>query len=509
MHLQNHILGITVFLFYNDYTQGSLLVGGTMRKISFGLVMGVFLLVMTNSAQQKEPAFEWPQFRGPNGSGVGISMGLPSEFGPDKNVIWKTALPTGYSSPVLTQNFIFLTACENEKLLTLCLDRQNGDIIWQREGPRPRKEKLDFRNNPASPSPATDGENVYVFFPDFGLLAYGFDGKELWRFPLGPFDNEYGMGTSPIVADNKVILVCDQQTDSFIIAVDKSTGKMAWKKARPEATSGHCTPVVYSPEKGQTQILVPGSFLLIAYSAKTGERIWWTAGLAFEMKSTPVISDGVLFINGFASALNQPENQVKIPSFEQAQAKFDADKNGQFSKDELPSESPYDFFDFMDLAKDGQLDRKDWDYFTAALASLNGMLAIRLGGQGDMTEKSIMWTYRRYVPQLPSPLVYKKVLTMINDVGFITSFNPENGAVVNQGRLRGAGSKFFASPVAADDKIYITSLRGKISVLKPDGSNDIITINDLKEDCYATPAIGKGKIYIRTVNTLYCFGHGK
>lgn len=480
-----------------------------MRKVCFGLVIGVFVMAITAQTLQKTGTYEWPQFRGPNGSGVGKTTGLPSEFGPDQNVIWKRTVATGYSSPVLTPDFIFLTACENEKLLTLCFDRKNGSLIWQKEAPRPRKEKLDFRNNPASPSPATDGENVYVFFPDFGLLAYDFDGRELWRLPLGPFDNEYGMGASPIVADNKVILVCDQSTDSFIIAVHTLSGKIIWKKDRPEATSGHCTPVVYTPEEGQTQILVPGSFLLISYSVKTGERLWWTGGLAFEMKSTPVIHDGVLFINGFASALNQPENQVKIPSFKQALAKYDTDKNGRFSKEELPTESPYDFFDFMDLSKDGQLDRKDWNYFEAALASLNGMLAIRLGGRGDMTEKNTLWAYRRYVPQLPSPLYYKNVLYMLNDVGFMTSFNPENGAVIKQGRLRGVGSKFFASPVAADDKIYIVSFRGKISVLKSDGSNEIIATNDLKEDCYATPAFGKGRIYVRTVNTLYCFGQGK
>lgn len=477
-----------------------------MRKTFSCVFLGIFLLTLASHAQLKTNSQDWPQFRGPNGSGVAQTTGLPTEFGPDKNVIWKKTIPTGYSSPVLIKDRIFLTACENEKLLTLCLNRKTGDIIWTVPAPRPRKEKIDFRNNPASPTPATDGKNVYVFFPDFGLLAYDFEGQELWQVPLGPFDNEYGMGASPIVADNKVILVCDQNTGSFIIAVDKSTGKIRWKKDRPEATSGHCTPVVYSPEGKETQVLVPGSFLLISYSAETGDRLWWTGGLAFEMKSTPVIHKGVLFINGYASPLNQPENQVKIPSFDQALTKFDTNKDGRFSKDELPEESPYDFFDFVDLAKDGHLDQKDWHYFEAALASLNGMMAIRLGGRGDMTGKNTVWVYRRYVPQLPSPMAYENVLYMINDVGFITSFNPENGTVINQGRLREAGSKFFASPVAADDKVFVTSLRGKVSVLKPDGSNEIIVINDLKEDCYATPALGNGRIYIRTVKTLYCFG---
>jgi outer membrane protein assembly factor BamB len=183
-----------------------------VKKASLACFMVIFLLVLAMQSQKITSSQDWPQFRGPNGSGVGQSTGLPVEFGPGKNVIWKKTVPTGYSSPILIQDRIFLTGCESERLLTICLDRNSGDTLWQKEAPRPRKEKIDFRNNPASPTPVTDGENVYVFFPDFGLLGYDFDGKEIWRHPLGPFDNEYGMGTSPIVADNKVILVCDQQT---------------------------------------------------------------------------------------------------------------------------------------------------------------------------------------------------------------------------------------------------------------------------------------------------------
>lgn len=475
-------------------------------KTFFCIVLSVLLLSVAVFAQKKTGFLEWPQFRGPNGSGVRETTGLPSEFGPDQNVVWKRTLPTGHSSPILIENYIFLTACEEEKLLTICLNRKNGDILWRREAPRPRKEKLDFRNNPASPSPVTDGQHVYVFFPDFGLLGYDFDGKELWRLPLSPFDNMYGMGASPVLAKDKVILVCDQNTGSYIIAVNKNDGKVSWKKDRPEAKSGHSTPVVYSPEGEETQILAPGSFLLISYSVRNGNRLWWTGGLSFEMKSTPVISNGVVFINGYASPLNQPENQVEIPTFKQALSKFDADKNGKLIKDELPEESVYEWFSFVDLAQDGFLDAQDWDYFQAALASLNGMLAIRLGGKGDVTESHTLWQYRRKVPQLPSPLMYKNILYMIDDVGFMTSLKPENGELINEGRLRGAGSKFFASPVAADDKIFIVSLRGKICVLKPDGSLEIVALSDLKEECYATPAIGEGRIYIRTVNTLYCFG---
>ena len=474
----------------------------------FTLILSTALLLFSKPILAwQEPVYtDWPQFRGPNGSGICKTRGLPDEFGPDKNVVWKTSLPTGHSSPVLTEDHIFLTACDQEKLLTICLNRKNGDIIWRKEAPRPRKEKIDNRNNPASPSPVTDGKQVYIFFPDFGLLAYDFEGKELWRFPLGPFNNGYGMGASPIVVNDRVILVCDQNTDSYIIAVEKNTGQVVWKTERPEAKTGHSTPIVYSPKEGETQILVPGSFLLIAYSAETGEKLWWVGGLSFEMKSTPVILDDILYINGYATRMNQPGQQVKIPSFTEALAKYDADGNGEFIKKELPEESPYDFFSFVDLEGDGILDAEDWNFFQAALASLNGMLAIRLGGSGDMSDSNMVWQYRRSVPQLPSPLIYKNVLYMLNDGGMVTTFKPDNGEVIKRARIRDVGTKFYASPVASDDKVFIISLRGRVSVLKSDGNLDVVTINDLKEQCYATPAISEGRIYIRTVKTLYCFG---
>lgn len=466
----------------------------------------LFLLLLPLPAQENTGGTVWTMFRGPNGSGVYETNGLPQELGPDTHVIWKVAVATGHSSPVLYGNRIFVTSCEDERLYTLCLDRKDGKTLWKKEAPRPRREKIDFRNNPASPSPVTDGKVVSVFFPDFGLLGYDISGKELWRVPLGPFNNNYGMGASPIMVDGSVVLVVDQNLNSYILAVDKITGKQIWKTARPEAQSGHSTPIVYSPAGGETQILVPGSFLLISYSADSGQKLWWTGGLCFEMKSIPVITDNLLFINGYGSPLNQPENQVRLPSFQEALKNYDGDKDGKLSQEELPDEPVYSWVDFVDLAKDGYIEEGDWSFFQAALASLNGMLAIRLGGKGDMTEHNIVWSYRRSVPQLPSPLLYKGVLYMLNDGGHVTTFKPESGEVINEGRLRRSGSKFYASPVASDNKVYIVSLKGKITVLKPDGSLDILAQGDLKEDCYATPAIDNGRIYIRTVNTLYCFG---
>ena len=165
---------------------------------------------------------EWSQFRGPNGTGVSATTGLPDAFGPSKNVIWKTALPAGHSSPVLTDDRLFVTAHTTDKLLVISLDRKTGKILWQREAPRAQQGRLQNVNGPASPTPVTDGSNVYVFFQDYGMLSYDRDGKERWKLPLGPFNMFYGFGASPILVDDKVILPVDQDHPaSYLIAVDK------------------------------------------------------------------------------------------------------------------------------------------------------------------------------------------------------------------------------------------------------------------------------------------------
>jgi len=453
------------------------------------------------------PDTGWNRFRGPNGSGVSESAGLPRNFGPATNLLWKVSLAGGHSSPILSPRRIFLTAFEENRLLTYCLDRATGQLVWERAVNRPRAETLDPRNNPASPSPAVDGDgNVYVFFGDYGLLSYDSDGNERWRLPLGPFNNLYGMGASPIIAGELVVLACDQQLDSFLVAVDSRTGTVRWKVSRPEAKSGHSSPILHKPEGGPLQVLVSGSFLLTSYAAATGEKLWWVGGLPFEMKSTPVVGGDVLFVNGFASPFNQPGRQIEVKEWDDVKNGHDANGDGMISVEEFPDERTRGFFSFLDLNADGQLQEGDWNYYRAAMASINGMVAIRLGGSGDMTDRNIVWRYHRSVPQLPSPLLYKGVLYMINDGGIATSFRPSTGEVIARGRIRGAVDKYYASPVAADDKIFFVSETGKVAVVKSDGSLEVLAVNDLGSPVYATPAIADGRLYIRTVDALWAFG---
>jgi outer membrane protein assembly factor BamB len=254
---------------------------------------------------------DWPQFRGRNATGVAEEANLPVEFGPGKNVVWKTALPSGPSSPSIAGDRIFLTGVESQRIFTFALERATGRIAWRREAPRPRQQELQENNSPASPTPATDGKNVYVFFADFGLLAYGPEGNELWRLPLGPFNNPFGHGASPILAGDLLLQVCDQDTDSFLIAVDAATGAVLWKTPRPHAQRGYATPVLYRPPGGGLQALVVGSYQLNAYEVETGKPLWWFRGLPWQIKPTPMVTeDAVYFVT--SSGESDPGEQEDL-----------------------------------------------------------------------------------------------------------------------------------------------------------------------------------------------------
>jgi outer membrane protein assembly factor BamB len=478
-------------------------------------------------------AEDWPQFRGPNGNGVSVSTGLPEVFGPEKNVVWKTPLPPGHSSPVLTRDRVFITAYikqktdgaqptaanaqgnaheKNHKLLVICLDRQTGKLLWQREVPRTREGRLQNVNDPASPSPVTDGTNVYVFFQEFGLVSYDGKGKERWRLPLGPFNMFYGFGASPILVDDKVILPVDQDSpSSYLIAVDKTSGRVRWKVERPAVISGYSTPIIYQPKQGPKQIVIPESFQLSAYSVADGKRVWWVRGLACEMKSIASSDGEYVYINGWGFPQNQPGRQISTIPFEQAWTRYDKNNDKLIAKSEVEGEEGMDkmlkgAFEAFDMDRDEKLNAKDWEVFRGMMASENGLLAIKLGGQGDQTASAIRWRYQKPVPQVPSTLLYKGILFMVNDSGILLSFDPATGNVIKQGRLQGAIDKYFASPVAADGKVFLVGQGGQVSVLKAAGEWEVLAVNELDDEVFATPAIADGRVYIRTRSALYSFG---
>ena len=481
------------------------------------VLLGIGSQAAGRSAEALAEAENWSRFRGPNGTGVSDAANLPVEFGPEKSVKWKTMLPPGHSSPVFTNTHIFLTAHTPEKdaykLLVLALDRKSGKELWRHEVERRNKGRLELVNGPASPSPVTDGSNVYFFFQEYGLISYTADGKERWRMPLGPFTMFYGFGASPILEDGLLILPVDQDLTAYLLAVDARTGKERWRVQRPHVISGYSTPTIYQPKDGGTQILVPESFQLSAYDAKDGHRVWWVRGLACEMKSVASIEGDTAYINGWGFPQNQPGTQVPTIPWEEGLKAYDKNGDRLVADTEVTGGppaldkmlSPKYGFPAFDGNRDGKLNKDEWGVMRAMLGAENGLLAVKLGGKGDVTEGAIKWKYTRPVPQVPSTLLYKGVLFMVNDSGILLSIDPATGTVVKQGRLKGAIDKYFASPVGADGKVILVSQDGTASVVDAKGEWEVLSVNPLGDEVFATPAIADGKIFLRTKSTLYAF----
>jgi len=452
-------------------------------------------------------AADWPQYRGPNAIGVTEDRNLPVEMGPAKNVIWKTAVPPGHSSPILVGSRIFLTAVDLETLFTIAYDRATGKELWRRESPRPRKEAFQKTNSAASGTPASDGKLVVSFFGDFGLLAYSVEGKPLWQLPLGPFNNANGHGSSPVIIDDMVFIVCDQDTDSYYLAVDKATGTVRYKVERPETTRGYITPSVWRPAGGPAELIVPGAYITSGYELKTGKKLWWAGGMAWQLKGAPVIVGDKMYLNSWESG-GDTETPPAVEEWPVVTNKFDRDGDGKLSVEEAAGvgiKNARAMFDY-DLNKDNFMEERDWNFLKLHRQAQNSIMSIQLGGRGDVTQTHVKWRYRKSLPNCSTPLLYKDVLWMVKDGGVLTTLNPETGAVLKQGRILGALEQYWASPVGADGKVYMISQAGKLSVIKAQGEWEVLQVNNLDDETFATPAIGDNRLYIRTLSTLYCFG---
>ncbi|MBK5294288.1 MAG: PQQ-binding-like beta-propeller repeat protein [Acidobacteriia bacterium] len=449
-------------------------------------------------------AADWPQFRGINGHGTSLEKKLPSEIGVDKNVVWRTPLPPGHSSPILVGKHIFVTAVEGETLLTIAMDRASGRILWRRQAPRPRQESFQKTNNAAAPSPASDGQRVFVFFGDFGLLAYGLDGEERWRLPLGPFNNVNGHGSSPVVIDGMVILICDQDTGSYLLALDAVTGKVKWKTERAEVTRGYSNPGLWRPKSGPAELVVPGAYQTIGYALETGEKLWWARGMAWQLKGVPVIDGDVAYINSWETG-GDTVTPPETPTFQEMLTKYDADKDGTLTPEETGADLK-NWYINNDLNFNKRIEERDWLFWRLHRSAQNSVLGIRLGGRGDVTDSHVLWRYRKAQPNVPSPLLYGGALFLVKDGGIATTLDPKTGEVIKQARLPQALERFWSSPVGADGKVYMLSEACKLNVLKAAGEWEVLATSSLDDECFATPAIADGRIYLRTRSALYAFG---
>jgi outer membrane protein assembly factor BamB len=436
----------------------------------------------------------WSRFRGPNGSGVSPDKGYPTVFGKDKNLLWRTPVRPGKSSPVLTSRHIFLTSFDNGSLYTQCFDRKSGNLLWERSLEQPRKEVSNRLNHAAAITPVTDGGNVYVFFKDFGFLSYDTQGNLRWKTPLGPFITTQGLGASPILAGGFVILVADQWENSYIAAFRRGSGEIQWKVARDEA-EGWGTPLLYHPPGAMPRVLTASRGQFGIHHVADGKRIATLTGVAATVVGSPVLDGDTVYVFGYGADVPQP--------FSQRLQRLDKDGDAKLSAAEFGDDPILNNLARNAGNRDGAVTEEEWDVFAKGTLGPNCLLAIRIENGGPRE----LWRYdKNFTAVIPSLLAYENVLYIVRNGGILTAHDAGSGKVLKAARIEGALGGYSSSPVAAEGKIWLASEEGKVSVVRAGGDWDVVAVNDLGEGCYATPALSGGVIYLRTDEALYAFG---
>jgi outer membrane protein assembly factor BamB len=449
----------------------------------------------------------WPQFRGDNASGVSESARPPADFGPGSNQLWKVPAPPGASSLCIWGDWIFMTAYEGGRLETCCYNRPDGKLLWKRDAHAEGIEEFNAeQGSPATATPATDGKNVVSYFGSCGLLCYDVNGKERWRHPLpiAQTMGGFGSGGSPLLAEGLVIVNRDQASACSVLAVSLKTGATAWETQRPDVTQSFGTPIFWKND-GADEIVMAGSLKIKGYDLKTGAERWTLGGVSSFSCTTPVLGDGLLYYAGWAPG----KDPGSYPTFQSLAQQADKNHDGVITFDEAKAAGFGSFFKSMDVNGDGKITAEDIDLAKAHLAKgENVLIAVKSGGHGELSADQVAWKQTAGLPYVPSPLFYRGRVYLVRDGGMVSSFDAKTGAPYYQKeRLVDAGGNYYASPVAADGRIYFTSLNGRVSVVAAGGEKPMILCQvDFHERITATPALVENTLYLRTASALFAFG---
>jgi outer membrane protein assembly factor BamB len=404
----------------------------------------------------------WPQFRGGSASGLGAGK-PPVQFGPSQNVLWKTAAGFGLSSPIVWEGRVFFTEFDraSKQLTTVCIDRRSGKTLWRRSVTAQEVEKVHDIGSPASPTPATDGERVYAYFGSYGLVCYDLNGNLKWERRLPLSENPYGAVASPIVAGEFLVLN-HQGKDAYLLAVNRRDGRTVWKTNRSMFQYGWSTPVHWRHDGIDEIVVLGGDFKpnqrLMAYGLADGAERWWIGGLPPCGKSTPVLGGGMVFFAA-PDIILEPEAVKKNPT-----------RAAQFYENNSAR-----------------------------------VMALRPGTKGEVGAASVVWSERKGVPGVPSPLYYNGHLYTFLNGGIVYCRDAKTGRLIYNGRI-GELSDYYSSPVAADNRVYIASAEGAVVVLDAGEELKVLAVNKLDGGILATPAVVDGKLYVRTASQLYAFG---
>lgn len=426
-------------------------------------MMRSFVCLLTLFAAAAQVSAEnWPNWRGPLNNGISSEKNLPIEWGPDKNVAWKVDLPgPAGSTPVVWEDRIFLTSMDNDsperKNALLLAFNTDGKELWRKHvGTGAVKPRGDEGNNPAAPSPLTDGKYVWTMMGSGDLACYDFDGKEIWKIDIearyGKLDIQFGYTSTPVLDGDKLIfqlihgLWNKDPQPAWVIALDKTTGKEIWKHYRKsdayaENVHSYASPVIYQDDQ-QKFLLTHGADYVIAHDLDTGDEIWRCGGLNPK------------------DNYNEYLRLVASPSFNEGIIVVPSAKNGP-------------------------------------------VLGLKPSGRGDITtDKSAQhWIRARDTSDVPSPVIVDGIVYLVKENGILITMDAETGEEyylesVQRGRHR-------ASPVYADGHIYMTGRDGQTSVIKAGKEYEVVAQNSFGEIQTASPVISNGTLYMRTFDRLW------
>jgi outer membrane protein assembly factor BamB len=407
-----------------------------LRRGLIAVAAGLFVALPSGSAEN------WPAWRGPRLDGTSRETEFPVHWSATSNVVWKTELPgAGHASPIVWEDRVFTVAAlaDNQARVLVCLDRKTGRILWQPVVITSLLERKHSLNSHASSTPATDGELVYVAFLDHSEMvasAYDFDGRQRWLVRPGKFSSMHGFCSSPILYKDKVILNGDHDGDSYLVALDRSTGRTLWKVPRENQTRSYCVPLIRELA-GRTQMILSGDKCVASYDPDNGGRHWIIDGPTEQFVASVVYNEGadLLFVTG-----GYPDHHI---------------------------------------------------------------LAVKPDGTGNITKSDkIVWRTNRGVAYVPSPIAEGDYFLVVSDSGVAHCFEARSGKLMWQERL----GEHHASLVSAGGLVYFLNDRGVMNVVRPGPQFVRVAQNEIGEKTFASPAISRGRVYLRGDTHLFCIG---
>jgi outer membrane protein assembly factor BamB len=421
----------------------------------------------------------WPSFRGPVASGVAEDQHLPDTWNPatGQGALWRTTIPgLAHSSPVVWGDLVFVTSAISgksnatfkpglygdgdasddrtaQRWMLYAVDKRTGKIRWERTAAQ--GEPLNVRHiksTYASASPATDGRVVVAWFGSQGVYAYDFAGNLRWKVDLGRVNMgaydipsyEWGSASSPIIWNGLVIIQCDTQEDSFLLALDAATGRIAWKAERDELPSWGTPTVVETPSG--PELVTNASNFVRGYDPTTGKELWKLGGSSKITAPTPIFAAGLHIV----ASGRAPERPV-----------------------------------------------------FAVRPGASGDLTL---AKGEDRGEYVAWSKTGRGSYMPTPLAYRGLLYVLANNGVFDAYDLATGKEVYRQRLPLVGSGYSASPVAADGKIYLSNEDGEMLVVEAGPVFKLIATNSMGEMIMATPALSQGVMYVRALSTLFAIG---